>query len=273
MTQRRGRETDLAELAAKAPAIIADANRRISEQRSAYMASAFSDAAEPTDAQKKDESRCGICNHPQREGIEMTAIVSLTSWNETTRTINRNFNASFDPKSVKKHMTDHRISAQVRRAGIMLADVQGNDPLLTAHGLVKVLLSQALTDVAAGRIKARNVSQVMQLVEMDRRFGGEDTSQEADAERSEMYRQVSLIADILRSTLDPQTLDAVMARAGEYNLRIADVPELAEYEEVDDPMQQAVEDMRTLGHTRTRRDLIEAGLFDEEDSEVIEGQE
>ena len=273
MAQKKKREADLAELARQAPALIRDANRRLAEQRSAYMASAFADQSEPTAAQKKDESRCGICNHPQREGIEITAIASMTSWSETSRTINRNFNTNFDPKSIKKHMTDHRISAQVRRAGIMLADVQGEDPLLTAHGLVKVLLSQALTDVAAGRIKARNVPQVMQLIEMDRRLGGEDVVQDVDAERHEMYRQVSLIADILRSTLDQETLDSVMARAGEYNLHLAEVPELAEYEVIEDPMQQAVEDMKALGHTRTRQDLIEAGLFDEEDSEVIEEQE
>lgn len=253
-----------------APNIVDDAKKRVAMMRTNYIASTL--APEPEEGGKTDEPRCGICKHPRREGIETLAITSLGNWAETTRTINRNFGTNFEDKSVKRHMTAHRISAQVRRVGLALSDVQGDDPLLTAHGIVKVMLAQALSDVAAGRIRAKNVSQVMQLVNMDAKLSGDIDGDAADisAERQEMYRQISVIADILRSTLPPDQLESVMRSAGDYNLKLAEVPAIVEDA---DPMALAVEDMRTLGRRRTRAELIEAGLFDEDLSERVGDQE
>lgn len=254
--------------------IVAQARERVAQERANYIASAIAPDKDPDKPQKKDESRCHICTHPRREGIETLAITSLGNWSETARTVNRAFGTSFEPKAVKRHMTEHRVSAQVRRVGLALSDVQGDDPLLTAHGIVKVMLAQALSDVASGRIRAKNVSQVMQLVNMDAKLSGEmDDGPDVSAERQEMYRQVSVIADILRSTLEPEQLETVMHAAGQYNLKLAQVPEIIEAVPIEDPMELAVHDMKTLGRRRTRAELIEAGLFDEDLSEEVGDQE
>ena len=82
------------------------------------------------------------------------------------------------------------------------------------------------------------------------------------AEASMFYATLAAYADAIHANVPKRYIDALAKDV----IPLAPVAESLAREP--NPMQQCVEDIRSLGRTRTREELIAAGVVDEEDVEL-----
>lgn len=230
---------------------------------------------------KKEEEiekvpRCTICNHPDREGIELLGMLSAASWNIATTRINNTFNTNFTKETVRKHMTTHELHRAAMEQGVIIDSIRGEDgssPIISVETMLQTMLVQGMLDLAKGKIRCKNTGELLQVVNTLRNLQASKEQKMAleNGDVQGFYAAMAAYGTALRDTLSPQQLVEVIAKANALGavLDISNIPlEMPIEIEPQDVMQQAVNDYKQLGHSRTRDELITAGVIKELEEQI-----
>lgn len=229
---------------------------------------------------KKDEiekvPKCRICNHPDREGIEMLAMMSCASWNICRERINNTFGTNFTTETIKKHMMEHELHSAAMQQGIILDSVRGKEGapgVISVESMMQTLLIQGMMDLAKGKIRCKTPQELIAVSNVLMNLQSRKDAQYAmeSGDPSGFYSVMAAYGEAIRDTVSVSQMQEIIAKANalgaNFNIGNAHVQDVIEVEPID-YMQQAVDDYKTYGRTRTRDELIDAGVLDNIEDEL-----
>lgn len=214
--------------------------------------------------------KCRICNHEDRAGIELIGIMSCASWNVCRMRINNTFGTNFTVETVKKHMMEHELTRTAAEQGIILDAIRGEDgapAVISVETMLQTLLVQGMLDLAKGKIRCKTPGELMQVANMLQQAQDRRSARALieDGDIAGFYAAMAAYGTAIRDTVSPGQLVEIVAKANALgahfdisNAKYEDVVDV----EVEDVMSLAVQDYKTLGRSRTRDELIEAGALD-----------
>ena len=217
--------------------------------------------------------RCRICAHEDREGIEMLGIMSCASWNICTARINNTFGTNFTVECVRKHMTEHELHKTAMEQGVIIDSIRGADGapgIISAETMLQTLLIQGMMDLAKGKIRCKTPAELIAVMNT---LGNVQRSKEAkyaleSGDTTAFYNIMAAYGAAINDTVSPQQMRDIVAKANalgaNFNISNVELETPIDVEPID-YMQQMMEDVRTMGRSRTRDELIEAGVLDEID--------
>lgn len=215
--------------------------------------------------------KCRICNHPDREGIELLGMMSCSSWNICRTRINNTFGTNFSVDTVKKHMTQHELHKTAAEQGVILdalRDEEGSPGRISAETMLQTLLVQGMLDLAKGKIRCKNVQDLMSVLSMIQNVQLRKESKMAfeEGDVQGFYAVMAAYGEAIRDTVSQNQLMEIVAKANAlgatFNIGNARLEAPLEVDPVD-VMSAAVEDYKTKGRARTRDELLEAGVIEE----------
>lgn len=217
--------------------------------------------------------KCRICNHPDREGIELLGIMSCASWNVCTARINNTFGTNFTTETVRKHMTEHQLHKTAMEQGLIvdsLRDKDGAPGVISAETMLQTLLVQGMLDLAKGKIRCKTPQELIAVINVLNNMQAQKETKYAleNGDVAAFYNVMSAYGLAIQDTVSPAQMRDIVAKANALgaNFNIGNVKLEAPIDvEPIDYMQQMMEDMKTMGRSRTRDELIEAGVLEEID--------
>lgn len=217
--------------------------------------------------QKKDSPRCKICNHPDREGIEMLGVISCASWGVCARRINETYGTNFTRDCVKKHMTEHLLHETSVEAGVIIDGLtDGDTPRISVESMLQTIFIQGFSDLAKGKIRCKNVNDLLSVISV---MNNLQRSKEAKMamENGDMqgyWAAMAAYSEAIKDTVTPGQLNDIVTKANAlgaaFNIGNVQLEHPIDIQAVD--MSRAVEDYKRLGRGRTRKELIDAGVID-----------
>jgi len=221
--------------------------------------------------------KCRICNHEDRAGIELLGVISCSSWNICRTRINNTFGTNFTVETVRNHMLNHELTPTVAQQGIILDALRGKDDapaVISVETMLQTLLVQGMLDLSKGKIRCKTPSELMQVASMLMNLQDRRQTQALieDGDIAGFYAAMAAYGSAIRDTVSPAQLAEIVMKANALgahfdisNARYEDTVEL----EVDEVLQIAAEDYRTHGRSRTRDELVEAGVL----GDILDGAE
>ena len=219
---------------------------------------------------KKDiMPNCPICNHEDREGIEMLGLLAASSWRIAAKRINNTFGTSFTAHQMEEHMMHHVLHSTAKNAGLILDAITDDDsPVITPEVMMRQLLIQAALDIARGNIKCKTPDEVMRLIAMIEHLQENDTKYQMENGDAEgFWNAMSAYGSAINSTCSPEQVTAIVQKANALGafFNIRNTPKAHPIDpNVERVLNQAAIDMRELGRTRTREELIADGVITQE---------
>lgn len=222
-----------------------------------------------TDDGLEIEPGCPICRSPDRAGIETLGMLSFQSWRIAAQRINNTFGTHLTAQSVKKHMTEHQLHREAAERGILMNAMQGEEGsmAISPESLLDQLLVQGALDMARGRIKVKNVSELMSVITMLQNIQARSDRMKAlsGADPAAFMQVMAAYAEAIRDTTGPEQLAEIVAKAralgAVYDITRTHLS-IPDEVNVDDVMERAVEDYKEKGGPSTRAELVEAGVLD-----------
>ena len=110
--------------------------------------------------------KCRICNHPDREGIELIGMLSCASWNICRERINNTFGTNFSVSTIKKHMMEHELHGTARSQGVILdsiRDKEGAPSVISIENMMQTLFVQGMLDLAKGKIRCKTPQELISV--------------------------------------------------------------------------------------------------------------
>lgn len=220
--------------------------------------------------------KCRICSHPDREGIELIGLLSCASWNVCRERINNTFGTNFTAETIKKHMMTHELHEAVKQQGIILDSIRGKDGspgILSVESMMQTLMVQGMLDLAKGKIRCKTPQDLIAVANVLQNIQNRKDAQYAmeSGDPAGFYSVMAAYGEAIRDTVSVSQLQEIIAKASalgaNINIANANVAEIIDVEPVD-YMQQAVDDYKTYGRTRTRDELLDAGVFNSIESEL-----
>lgn len=224
---------------------------------------------------KKDDEiekvpKCRICSHPDREGIELIGMLSCASWNICRERINNTFGTNFTTATIKKHMMEHELHKTVAQQGVILDSIRDKDgapSIISVENMMQTLFVQGMLDLAKGKIRCKSPQELISVANMLQNIQDRKDAQYAmeSGDPASFYSVMAAYGAAIRDTVSVSQMQEIIAKANalgaNFNIGNAGVAELIEVEPID-YMQQAVDDYKTYGRTRTRDELLEAGVLE-----------
>lgn len=213
--------------------------------------------------------KCRICKHEDREGIEMLGIISCASWNVCTRRINNTFGTNFTVNTVKTHMTEHMLHKTAIEAGVILDGLTNDDhPMISAESMLQTLMIQGMLDLSKGKIRCKTPSELISvlttLMNVQQRKKQDQMMEEGDVQG--YYAAMAAYGEAIKDTVSPSQLGEIVVKANalgaHFNIGNVQVQRPVDDIRMDEIMEVAVKDYKELGHSRTRDELVEAGVID-----------
>lgn len=214
--------------------------------------------------------KCRICSHEERSGIEMLALMSCMSWNICRQRVNNTFGTNFSVKTIRTHLTEHPLTPAAMQQGIILDAIKGkeNTQIISGETILQTLAVQGAMDVAKGKIRCKTTQELISVLTVLQNIQSRKENQ-FDLESgdiSNFYRIMGAFGEAVKDTVSVSQAQEIIAKAnalgaGANVLNMGLQHDIIEVEPVD-YMQQAVDDFKTYGRTRTRDELIDAGVFD-----------
>lgn len=238
-------------------------------------------ASEKNIEKRKRGTTCRICNHPDRAAIEMTCVTGAAlTWAELTKRVNAAFGTDFRPRSLKNHMQSHHLQETALEAGIIMKGIvneDGENPRITAQSMLQTMFIQGARDVAEGKIRPRNVGDMLQIMEAMERLqkSQEEKDYMSDGDRQGFYMALAAISEAVKSVVTPDQLAAIVSRSQAIGMKLdftaIPVHQAVDVTAVDYDM--IVDDYKTLGRARTREELVADGVIVDEDAlnSVLDG--
>lgn len=222
---------------------------------------------------KKSEPQCPICQHPDREGIEMLGVLAAANFRIAAKRINNTFGTSFSADTVRNHMKNHALHRTATEAGVILDAVTDDDkPVITVKNMAHTILMQGMLDLSKGNLRCKTVSELISVMRMCLEIQDREAAQVGGMSVDGFYAAMSAYGEAIRDTVSPAQLDAIVTKAGALgaafnigNMRLAKPAE-----DVRQVLVQAIQDKRRLGRGRTREELIEAGVIEVDGVELPE---
>jgi hypothetical protein len=140
------------------------------------------------------------------------------SFAANARLVTGHYDLEVSAWTIKNHSVNHAMKDRTRQLGLLLREVDDQDgPILTAQGIMKLLLSEALQKVVSGTVSVRNMDDVLRILSiaasLDRRQVMDAASSAQAPEDAEAFRQLSLIIQALHEKLPPEHFRNAMDRA------------------------------------------------------------
>lgn len=217
--------------------------------------------------------KCRICNSEYREGIELVALMSCSSWNVARARINNSFGTNFTVDTIKNHMMHHELHKAAMEQSVILDSIRGKDGatgVISAETMLQTLLIQGMMDLAKGKIRCKTPGELISVINVMSNLQSKKDAQYAleSGDPAGFYAVMAAYGEAIRDTVSVSQMQDIVKKANALgaNFNISNIPQ-AEVLEVTpvDYMQQAVEDVKTYGRTRTRDELLDAGVFDDID--------
>lgn len=229
---------------------------------------------------KKDEiekvPHCRICAHEDREGIEMLGMLSAASWNVCRERINNTFGTNFTTKTVRTHMTEHELHAAAAQNGVIIDSIRDKDgapAVISVENMMQTLLMQGMLDLAKGKIRCKTPQELISVANMLQGIQARKEQRMAfeQGDLQGFYTAMAAYGEAMRDTLSPGQMVEIVAKANALGATL-DIGHIPMEKPIDidpgDVMSQAVEDYRMLGRSRTRDELVEAGVLDEVEEQL-----
>lgn len=226
-----------------------------------------------TKKKKEKRTRCSICNHPERDAIEMQCIVGAAlPWTELTKKVNRTFKTHFHVDTIKNHMRNHKLKETAVETGIIMKGVvneDGETPRITAESMLQTMFVQGAMDVARGYLKPKNVNEMVNLIDAMQRFQEQQKEKDllADGDKQGFYTALAVISEAVKSVVSPEQLAKIVSRSQTMGMKIdiTDIP-IEQTSTINDIDFEVIEeDYKRLGRGRTREELVRDGVIQEED--------
>lgn len=214
--------------------------------------------------------KCRICASPDREGIEMVGIMSCSSWNICRERINNTFGTNFTVETVKKHMMEHELHKTAMEQGVIIDSLRGKDGSsgrISVETMLQTLMVQGMLDLAKGKIRCKTPQDLISVVNtlQNVQMRKEQKMALENGDIQGFYAVMAAYGEAIKDTVSHGQLVEIVAKANALGacFDIGKV-EIEEPIEVDpkDVMSQAVKDYRERGHSRTRDELVDAGVID-----------
>lgn len=229
---------------------------------------------------KKDEiekvPKCRICAHPDREGIEMLGMLSAASWNVCRERINNTFGTNFSVKTVKTHMLEHELHTAAAENGIIIDSIRnknGAPAVISVENMMQTLLVQGMLDLAKGKIRCKTPQELISVANMlqNIQLRKEQKMAFENGDLQGFYTAMAAYGEAMKDTLSPGQMVEVVAKANALGA-VLDIGHIPMEKPIDidpgDVMHQAVADYKMLGRSRTRDELVSAGVIDEIENEL-----
>lgn len=221
---------------------------------------------------KQRKTRCTICNHPERDAIEMQCIVGAAlPWSELTEKVNHTFNTRFHVKTIQNHMKNHPLKETAIDAGIIMKGIvneDGETPRITAQSMLQTMFIQGARDVARGYLKPKNVTEMIQLIEAMQRLQENEQEKDllADGDKQGFYTALAVISEAVKSVVSAEQLAKIISRSQTMGMKIditsIPIEETLRINDVDFDIIE--EDYKRLGRGRTREELVRDGVIEED---------
>ncbi len=228
--------------------------------------------------EKMEHPRCEICrlDEDTRAGVEMLAMLSAASWNICRERVNNTFGLSLTTQCIKKHMTEHELHKNAAQQGIILdavRDKEGAPAVISCETMLQTLLVQGMLDLAKGKIRCKTPAELLSVINMIQNFQEKKEAKMAieNGDPSAFYAVMAAYGTAIRDTVSRSQMLDIVAKANSLgaNFNIGNLPdaEIIDLEPID-YMQACVDDYKTYGHSRTRDELIEAGVIADIEAEL-----
>ena len=165
---------------------------------------------------------------------------------------------------------NHELTRTVAEQGVIIDSVRDKDGapgVISVETMMQTLLIQGMLDLAKGKIRCKTPQDLIAVSNMIMHIQDRKNAVALidDGDIAGFYAAMAAYGTAIRDTVSPQQLVEIVAKANALgahfdisNAKYEDVVEV----DIDDVMQVAVEDYKTLGRGRTREELIDAGVFD-----------
>lgn len=202
------------------------------------------------------------------------------SWNELTKVVNRNFESEFKPRTLQNHMQRHPLKETALEAGIIMKGIvneDGETPRITAQSMLQTMFIQGARDVAEGKIKPRNVSEMLQVMEAMERIqkSQEEKDYMSDGDRQGFYTALAAISEAVKSVVTPEQLTAIINRSQAIGMKMdfTSIQVATPVSVTDIDYDIIAEDYKRLGRARTHEELVADGVITDEDAlnSVLDG--
>lgn len=200
----------------------------------------------------------------------MLGLLSCSSWNICRERINNTFGTNFTTETIKKHLLYHDLHEAAAQQGIILDSIRGreNAPgIISVESMMQTLLVQGMLDLAKGKIRCKTPQDLISVANVLQNLQTRKDAQYAmeTGDPAGFYSVMAAYGEAIRDTVSASQMQEIIAKAtalgANINIANATVAEVIDVEPID-YMQQAVEDYKTYGRTRTRDELLEAGVLD-----------
>lgn len=216
---------------------------------------------------KSNVKNCPICQHEDRDGIEMLGLIAAVSWRICTRRINNTFETHFTPSQVEEHMTHHMLHKTATEAGVLLGAMTDADrPFVSVENMLQTLMIQGMLDLAKGKIRCKTPAELMNVMSMLMKVQDRSKAQELlDAgDTAGYYAAMAAYAEAMKDTVSPEQLQVIVLKAKTLgaHFNIGNIPvEHPIGEGVQNVLDQVVVDEKRLGRGKTRDELMEDGTI------------
>lgn len=220
--------------------------------------------------------KCRICAHEDREGIELVAILSCSSWNVCRERINNTFGTNFTVETIKRHMMEHDLTPSVAEQGVIIDSLRGKDGSsgrISVETMLQTLMVQGMLDLAKGKIRCKTPQELISVVNtlQNVQMRKEQRMALEDGDIQGFYAVMAAYGEAIKDTVSPGQLVEIVAKANALGAHF-DIGKTSIEEPLDespeDIMSAAVRDYRERGGSRSRSDLIEAGVLDSLEAEL-----
>lgn len=209
---------------------------------------------------------CPICKHVDRAGIEMLGVLSAANWRIATERINNTFETDFTVACVRKHMMEHPLHNTAVEAGEILDSALDPDkPVITTQNMLRTLIIQGAQDLAKGKLKVRNVQELLAVMNQYEAMRRQEQMQMAmeEGDATAYYAAMAAYAEAIQDTVSPQQMAAIVMKANALGATF-NIANVAQSHNIDlaSNLALAVHDVEDNGRARTRNELIEAGAIE-----------
>ena len=220
--------------------------------------------------------RCTICAHPDRAGIEMLCMLSAASWSVARERVNNTFGTRFTVKTIKTHMLEHELHASAAENGIIIDSIRKKDgapALISVENMMQTLLVQGMLDLAKGKIRCKTPQDLISVANMLQGIQARKDQRMAfeSGDLQGFYTAMAAYGEAMRDTLSPGQMVEIVAKANALGA-VLDIGHITLEKPIDidpgDVMSQAVRDYKRLGRSRTRDELVAAGVIEQIENEL-----
>ena len=171
----------------------------------------------------------------------------------------------------KKHMMNHELHRTAAEQGLILDAIKGEDgapAVISAETVLQTLLVQGMLDLSKGKIRAKTPQDLIAVINMLQSIQTRKEAKMAmeDGSLEGFYAVMAAYGEAIRDTVSAGQLMEIVAKANalgaSFDISHAQLQEPIDVNPID-VMQQAVKDYKEYGSSRTRKELIEAGVIDE----------